>query len=270
MPTNLGLWSRISEFTLDDPQAQFQFTDRLARENGWSRNFARRAVEEYKKFVYLAAISKTPVTPSDIVDQVWHLHLTFTQSYWGELCGKVLGKSLHHGPTKGGADEDARYREQYGDTLILYDREFGAPAPTRLWPYAEERFSGAEHQRWVDRRTHIIVPKLSLRPVWGLLSASGIAAMTVAASAATTAQRGAGAGRGLALLAIAGVVAIVIAAAASASPKKKGKNGGGGSCGGYVGGNNCGDGNSGGDCGGSDGGGGGCSGGGCGGGGSGS
>ena len=56
MTTNSGLWNRLSAFQLDAPSADYRFTDRLAHENGWSQFFARRAVEEYKKFVYLATM----------------------------------------------------------------------------------------------------------------------------------------------------------------------------------------------------------------------
>ncbi len=173
MISNQALWQRLEAFQLDDPDAPFRFSDRLARENGWSTAFARRAVEEYKKFVYLAAVSRTPVTPSDIVDQVWHLHLTFTRSYWDEMCGRVLDKPLHHGPTKGGGAEDARYRRQYDETLALYRAEFGLDAPTSHWPAADLRFAGAAHQRWIDRRTHWIVRKPSWRPMVALAALAG-------------------------------------------------------------------------------------------------
>lgn len=165
MVTNVALWSRIACFTPDDPQADFQFTDRLARENGWSKAFAAGAIEEYKKFVYLAAVSERHVTPSDIVDQVWHLHLTFTRSYWDMLCGGVLQKPLHHNPTKGGPAERARYRTQYAETLALYRSEFGCDAPQAFWPDAHARFAAAASQLWVDRRRHWVIPKPDW---WGL------------------------------------------------------------------------------------------------------
>ena len=161
MLTNEFLLTRLNAFELDDARATFKFSDRLAHENGWSRAFARGAIEEYKKFLYLASISNVPATPSDIVDQVWHLHLTFTRSYWADLCQGVLGRPLHHGPTKGGAAEDAKYVDQYERTLALYRTEFGAEPPPQFWPDRHKRFSSAPHQRWVDRRSHFVVPKLS-------------------------------------------------------------------------------------------------------------
>jgi hypothetical protein len=83
------LWLRIKDFELDDQDSHLTFTDRLARENGWTYEFCIRAILEYKKFIYLICLSDQPVTPSDEVDQVWHLHLIYTQSYWKEFCGKL-------------------------------------------------------------------------------------------------------------------------------------------------------------------------------------
>ncbi|MEJ7660653.1 MAG: hypothetical protein WKG07_14075 [Hymenobacter sp.] len=80
--TQSDLWARLVALDLDG-QAALSFSHRLARDNGWSLAFARRVVLEYKKFVYLAATCGHPVTPSDEVDQAWHLHLVYTRSYSG-------------------------------------------------------------------------------------------------------------------------------------------------------------------------------------------
>lgn len=219
---NSALWSRLEALELDDPRAAFRFTDRLARENGWTRDLARRATEEYKKFVYLAAVSPTPVTPSDIVDQVWHLHLTLTRSYWNDLCGAVLGKALHHEPTMGGATEDARYGRQYDETLALYRAEFGCDAPTAFWPPAAARFAGAPHQRWVDRRTHWVIAKPEWRR-WA--AAAGVVAASVATATAASAAEGGEASLSREVV-IGGLAAAALMLAAamfgqSRSPRKK-------------------------------------------------
>jgi len=205
MLTNAELWTKLEAFELDDPHAAFQFTDRLARENGWSKHFANRATTEYKKFVYIAAVSRTAVTPSDIVDQVWHLHLTFTRSYWDGMCIGVLGKPLHHGPTKGGANEDTKYRSQYEATRALYRAEFGTQPPTEFWPPEEARFASAPHQRWVDTRTHVVFRKPKLSALW----AGGALALTGAVAATGTAAADAetDAGKTTAYLVMGGVAA---------------------------------------------------------------
>ena len=97
-----ALHQKIADFQLDDPTSQFSFSDKLAKENGWSKPYAQRVVDEYKRFLFLAMTAGHVVTPSDQVDQAWHLHLTYTESYWQDLCDNVLGRPIHHGPSKGG------------------------------------------------------------------------------------------------------------------------------------------------------------------------
>ena len=86
------LWNRLEQFQFDSGTTHFGFSDRLARENGWTKAEAERVIFEYKRFLFLAMTAGHPVTPSETVDQVWHLHLTYTQSYWNSLCEDVLGR----------------------------------------------------------------------------------------------------------------------------------------------------------------------------------
>jgi hypothetical protein len=275
MLSDRSLYEKLNALALDDESAQFKFSDRLARENGWSQSFAGEAIGEYKKFVYLAATSPTPVTPSDIVDQVWHLHLTYSRSYWNEMCGAILGKPLHHGPTKGGASEDGKYRDLYAATLETYRREFDQEPPAAFWPPSQARFESAAHQRWVDTRDHLV---MSWRAIASAAAVSiGVILLTSAgtALAAATGTTKTGVTVGLALMAalIAFVVALAAASRRKKGPRARGSDSSGGV---FVGGcgtsgsksGKHGDGNegsggeSGGEAGGGDGGGSGCSGGG--------
>ena len=61
------------------------------------RFVTQKAIEEYKKFMYLAATSNQMVSPSEIVDIVWHQHLIFTNSY-SDFCN-LLGKRIEHIPS---------------------------------------------------------------------------------------------------------------------------------------------------------------------------
>src|SRR5688572_30623486 len=110
------LWQKIDRFELDDPHVSFSFSDRLARENGWSISFSLSAIQEYKKFIFLICISDHPLTPSDQVDQVWHLHLLYTHSYWIDMCKRLLNRDIHHGPTRGGNTERAKFKSWYQET----------------------------------------------------------------------------------------------------------------------------------------------------------
>lgn len=159
---NPELWKKLSEFSIDDKDSSFTLTQRLARENGWSIDYATRVIGEYKKFLYLAMTSKISVTPSDEVDQAWHLHMLYTESYWDELCGKVLGREIGHGPTKGGTSEKVKYNDQYNSTIDLYKSEFGVDAPTDIWPVAEKRFSNVNYQR-VNMSENIVLSKSKVK-----------------------------------------------------------------------------------------------------------
>ena len=125
--------------TIGPQQADLSFEQRLAHEQGWDLGFAKRAVQEYLRFAYLC-VHAGPCTPSVEVDQVWHLHLTYSRDYWGEFCPNVLGAELHHGPTAGGQVERARYYDQYAATLKAYEEAFGEAPPADIWPDARRRF----------------------------------------------------------------------------------------------------------------------------------
>ncbi|HSU15174.1 hypothetical protein [Longimicrobium sp.] len=129
-----GLRARLQAFSPDEPGVAFSFSARLARENGWTPEHARRVTREYLRFVYLAMTAGHPVTPSAKVDEAWHLHLTYTRSYWEEMCGRVLGRPLHHEPTRGGTAEDAKFEDQYARTLASYRAAFGHEPPFDIWP----------------------------------------------------------------------------------------------------------------------------------------
>lgn len=152
------LLRQLEDFSFDQPGSSLTFAKRLARENGWSVVWAERVIVEYKRFLYLAAVAGHAVTPSAAVDQVWHLHLCYTRSYWQDLCEQILGFALHHGPTRGGLREDEKYADWYQRTLQSYEKHFGEPVPAEIWPSVEERFE-PKAERWVDTQRYWVVPK---------------------------------------------------------------------------------------------------------------
>jgi hypothetical protein len=155
----LGMVDAILAFEIDDPEAPFPFTARLAREQDWTQAFAARVIEEYKHFIALAMVAGHPVTPSEEVDQAWHLHLIDTRSYWHDLCRDTLGTELHHGPTKGGKAEGGKFFDWYQNTLESYRRIFETEPPADIWPLPEERFRRAGSGVWVDRHKFWLLPK---------------------------------------------------------------------------------------------------------------
>jgi hypothetical protein len=133
------VWQALQGYEIGPHDAALTFAARLARENRWNADFAERVVGEYKRFCFLAVTAGHEVTPSDAVDQAWHLHLTYSRDYWQRFCPEVLGTPLHHGPTAGGPAERDRYFEQYAQTLKSYQAVFDTP-PEDIWPAAARRF----------------------------------------------------------------------------------------------------------------------------------
>lgn len=151
------IWAHPFEHT---DQAR-DLTRRLAMEQGWSLQQARQAVVEYRRFCFMACVADHPVTPSEEVDAVWHLHLLHTRDYWEVFCPHVLGRPLHHGPTLGGRQEENRFYEQYAQTLRSYEQWFGGPPPQAWWPSAKERFQPSRNWRWAYLPDVWLVPKPS-------------------------------------------------------------------------------------------------------------
>lgn len=164
-----ALWQRILDFQLDDLDAAFKFSERLARENGWNLVYTRRVIAEYKRFIFLCCISEHGVTPSDAVDQAWHLHLTFTRSYWIDLCSSTLGKEVHHNPTKGGNSESVKYNTFYTDTNKLYEQAFESQPPLDIWPDNAARFTDIDFRR-INMRRNWVIPKPKVRKRLPLLA----------------------------------------------------------------------------------------------------
>lgn len=153
-PFDEALWQRIAGHLIGPADASLSFTARLARENRWSLSHAERVIGEYKRFCYLAMTAGHEVTPSDAVDQAWHLHLTYSRDYWQVFCREVLGRDLHHGPTQGGPVERDRFYHQYAATLAAYQAAFRSVPPADIWPGAHRRFAvdprGVRVNLWHD------------------------------------------------------------------------------------------------------------------------
>lgn len=160
---NDSLWDRIEKCPIGPQSSVLGFERRLARDNGWSEAYASRVIQEYRRFLFLAARAGHPVTPSDAVDQAWHLHLIYTEDYWTGWCREVLGFPFHHGPTRGGRTEQTKYSDWYARTLASYRDWFGTPPPSDIWPAAEDRFAGASAFRRVNTGQVWIIPKPSIR-----------------------------------------------------------------------------------------------------------
>ncbi len=131
VPANL--WDKVSETFGGADSSTKAFASKIARKLGWKSNFALKAIIEYKKFVYLATVSDFQVTPSKIIDQVWHEHLLFTKAY-RDFCNEVIQYDFDHHPELiPMKDQTGVFNAQYLDTLRLYRTEFGIEPPDNIW-----------------------------------------------------------------------------------------------------------------------------------------
>lgn len=216
------VWTKLEAFEIDDLSRgapELTFAERLARENCWSVGYARRVVEEYRRFIFLSQFAGHKVTPSDEVDQAWHLHLTYTRSYWDRLCGQVLGAALHHEPTRGGAREDDKFDDWYQKTRGSYHRLFHHQPPLDIWPPSDVRFDPAQRWQRVDTSRWWMFPKRRTRRNLARSAAVAGSGLLVAGFTGT----GAGLKRevGIGLLAALGVFVLGVIGAAIARGSRR-------------------------------------------------
>ena len=107
---------------------------RLARDNAWTTDFTLRAIEEYRRFLYLAAFSATPLSPCKVVDQVWHFHILDMANYERAMIG-IFGRQLYHRPSFDTASgPQLRMDAQFQQTIDAYREAFGEEPPHEIWP----------------------------------------------------------------------------------------------------------------------------------------
>lgn len=151
-PDRSALWATLSHMRIEEPGTGRRFEEALAEETGWSLDFAERVADEYCGFLYLAATAGFEVTPSQAVDQAWHLHLEWPH-YREILCREIVGRDLEHRPATGDPEDEARCARQYEETLALYERVFGKPPPADIWPDPTAWDVDSETQaEWGSRR----------------------------------------------------------------------------------------------------------------------
>ena len=136
---NNPLYRNLLSCDLSDPAGQVSFEARLASQNGWTLGHATRVCLEYRRFLFLTQSAGQPMCPSPDVDQAWHLHLTQTRAYQ-TMCGQILGRFLHHDPSREGPQELRKHQAMYEATLRAYAVTIGEPPPAAIWPAPDQRF----------------------------------------------------------------------------------------------------------------------------------
>lgn len=122
MKINNEFWTKVEKFQFEKSPQEYGFVTRLAYENAWTEVFTQQAILEYKKFMFLVAISPEMLSPSKIVDVVWHQHLIYSDSY-KNFC-TLLGKEIQHLPSTHDAKEQSSFEEAFVKTEKIYKENF--------------------------------------------------------------------------------------------------------------------------------------------------
>jgi hypothetical protein len=128
-----GLWQRLQDYGFPLSDGRGTLEEHLIAKAKFGAVKAARAIEEYRRFLYLAATAGEPVAPSQLVDRVWHAHIIDTRAYVDDFATKVTGRIIHHRPGRPDAADDPAYQR----TLHLYEEEFGEMPFRKVWPSAD-------------------------------------------------------------------------------------------------------------------------------------
>jgi len=133
------LYNYISSFIVLGENNE-RFIKSLSKEYGWSTSFSKKVYQEYLKFMYLSAISKTSLSPSLQIDKVWKFHLGYSDSYWHKLCEIIIKKPIHRGFSSSvnkGIEKDF-----FIDVHLKYYEEFNQKPPKLIW--------GVPHNKYIN------------------------------------------------------------------------------------------------------------------------
>ncbi|WP_255987385.1 TIGR04222 domain-containing membrane protein [Chitinolyticbacter albus] len=187
-PEQRDIWHRLESYMPGGYQSDNLFVGKLAEQQGWPYAEAMAALDEYRRFVLLAATSDKELAPSVRVDAVWHLHLLHTHDYWEHFCPNVLGRTLHHRPYQPEEIPRLGYRP-YSTTLQRYREAFDSEPPSDIWPArlpsnVTATPDAALPERpvpWADRiNLPLCIAIALIAACWliGLLTGVGLAAMS--------------------------------------------------------------------------------------------
>ncbi len=129
------LWARLTahDFAMTEPG--HDLAAMVARETTLTAAQAHIAVEEYRRFLYLAAAHGPAIAPSHVVHAVWRVHLDDRHAY-GIMLENVISGTL---PRFNASRVPKAYGPVDASTLALLRSEFGGAPNPKVWPDANLR-----------------------------------------------------------------------------------------------------------------------------------
>lgn len=124
---NRAIWEAIASHEMPEDGVGLSFREQLARAQGIRTTSADRAIEEYRRFLYLCATTDAPAAPPKAVELVWKLHMQHTRDYNDVLCA-AIGTRIDHAPGMDATSDRTGYRA----LKAAYCATFGDP-PAKIW-----------------------------------------------------------------------------------------------------------------------------------------
>lgn len=152
-----ALWARIKDhpLPLSDGTTLERRLLRLGRLG--TRRF-RVALQEYRRFLYLAAVAGPDVTPPPFLWQIWQIHARDHAAYAKDLVARVIGRPMPDPFDMAlPVSHPAHHR-----TRALYRQEFGTNPMPALWPGPVAALLG--------QVLRLAVPGFALMAGWLILS----------------------------------------------------------------------------------------------------
>jgi hypothetical protein len=124
------LWLKLNIMNAEGLTAFAPLAQAVQHQLGYNAEAARRIIEEYRKFLFLAMRAGHQVIPPGIVNDVWLLHIERVQDYWETLGGMIGERPVAQGL---GPAQMAPMADAWKATLESYERVFGTKPPADIW-----------------------------------------------------------------------------------------------------------------------------------------
>ena len=99
------------------------------------------ALGEYRRFLGLLMRGEGPLTPSKLVDEIWHQHILDSRNY-SSFCLRIAGRYLHHDPSYG---KPRRSHERCSERAkFVYKKHLGCDPPAGVWAYIGDSEGGGD------------------------------------------------------------------------------------------------------------------------------
>lgn len=101
---------------------------KLVKQYNWRHEHVIAVIKMYKNFLFLNVKygKKYNLTPSEEIDEIWHLHILDTKNYRRD-CEMIFGKYFDHNPMSFDGDVKANFAEMsqsFNKMVELYRKEF--------------------------------------------------------------------------------------------------------------------------------------------------